>query len=172
VRERLKVDAGRVERFMQRLGSEAAEEGVCYLVGGATAVLLGWRDTTIDVDISLEPEQESVLRALQALKRELSMNVELASPGDFVPLPSGWRERSISAGREGRLTFLHFDLYAQALAKLERGHARDVEDVRAMVERGLVEPARLRELFDEIRGELYRFPAIDERRFRAAVDRL
>jgi hypothetical protein len=41
--------------------------------------------------------------------------------------------------------------------------------VRALLDRGLVEPARLRRAFDEIRPQLYRFPAIDERTFAAAV---
>ena len=38
------------------------------------------------------------------------------------------------------MAFHHFDLYAQALAKIERGHAQDVDDVREMLRRGLVEP--------------------------------
>ena len=57
-------------------------------------MLLGWRETTIDVDIRLEPEDDAILRALPRLKDELRLNVELASPADFIPLPSGWQERS------------------------------------------------------------------------------
>jgi hypothetical protein len=163
------VDADRVQQFMHAVGRAAEAEGVCYLVGGATAVLFGWRRTTVDLDIKLEPEQDAVLRALPGLKNKLRVNVELASPGDFIPLPEGWEERSPFVTREGSVTFRHFDLYAQALAKLERAHDRDREDVQAMIDRGLVEPERLRELFEEIRPGLYRFPAIDERRFAAAV---
>ena len=48
--------------------------------------------------------------------------------------------------------------------------AGDLEDVAAMLRLGLVEPERLRELFAEIEPELYRFPAIDPRTFRSAVD--
>jgi hypothetical protein len=36
---------------------------------------------------------------------------------------------------------------------------------------GLVEPERLLELFGEIEADLYRFPAVDPTRFRAAVER-
>ena len=165
------VDAERVQRFMHAAGQAADTDGVCYFTGGATAVLLGWRASTVDLDLKLEPEQDAVMRALPAIKDELSVNVELASPAEFIPLPPGWEDRSPFVAREGRLTFRHFDLYSQALGKLERGHARDLEDVDAMMERGLVEPARLREMFDEIRPRLYRFPAIDERRFVAAVER-
>lgn len=155
---------------MSALGPAAPRDGSCYFTGGATAVLLGWREATIDVDIALEPEQDEVLRALPRIKNELQVNVELASPGDFIPLPRGWRERSVSAGQEGRLTFLHFDPYSQALAKLERAHARDLDDVRAMVASGLVERTRLRSLFHEIEPELYRFPAVDPASFRRRVE--
>jgi hypothetical protein len=164
------ADAERIGQFMHALGAAAPEEGTCYLVGGGTAVLLGWRETTIDVDIELDPEQDEVLRALPSIKNELQINVELASPRDFIPLPAGWEERSPSAGREGRLTFKHFDLYSQALAKLERGHAQDLEDARLMVERGLIEPGRLTAAFEEIEPQLYRFPAIDPPDFRARVE--
>lgn len=57
------ADAERMRGFMGALGREADCEGTCYLTGGATAVLLGWRQTTIDVDIRLEPETELLLRA-------------------------------------------------------------------------------------------------------------
>lgn len=164
------ADAERIGRLMHALGRAAATEGVCYLTGGATAVLVGWRQTTIDVDLKLDPEHDEVMRALPRLKDELAINVELASPGDFVPLPAGWAERSPFVAREGTLTFRHFDPYSQALAKLEREHAQDLEDVEAMTKLALVEPDRLRALFAEIEPLLYRFPAIDPPSFRRAVD--
>lgn len=163
------ADAARIARFIEALGAAAAHEGVCYLVGGATAVLLGWRSTTIDVDLRLEPELDEVLRALPAIKDALSVNVELASPADFIPLPEGWRERSPSVGRHGHLSFRHFDLYSQALAKLERGHRQDLEDVEAMLARELVERSQLRALFLEIAPDLYRFPALDPADFARRV---
>ena len=67
-------------------------------------------------------------------------------------------------------TFFHYDFMAQALAKLERGHARDRADVREMLSRGLVDPARARDYFASMEPELYRFPAIDPPTFRRAVD--
>src|SRR2546423_13783931 len=94
---------------MRALGAEAAEDGAVYFTGGVTAVLLGWRASTLDVDILLTPEQESVLRAVPRLKNELRVNVELASPRDFIPVPDGWEDRSVFAAREGRLSFYHFD---------------------------------------------------------------
>lgn len=155
---------------MAALDEAAAQTGRCYLTGGATAVLLGWRGTTIDVDLKLVPEQDAVLRAIPALKDELQVNVELAAPGDFIPLPAGWEERSLLAEQGGRLAFYHFDPYAQALAKLERDHARDRDDVRALVRSGLVDPERLSRYFEEIEPQLYRFPAVDPHAFRERVE--
>ena len=113
-----------------------------------------------------------MLRAVPRLKEELSINVELASPADFIPLPREWRERSLFIQRAGRLTFRHFDPYSQALAKLERGHAQDLADVREMLSRRLIEEADLRARFSEIEPELYRFPAVDPADFRGSIEDL
>jgi hypothetical protein len=164
------TDAARVRRFMQALGAEAAVDGAAYFTGGATAVLLGWRSTTIDVDVTFVPDDDRLLRALPRLKDELRINVELVSPADFVPVREGWEERSVFVAREGRLSYYHYDPYAQALAKLERAHEQDLEDVRSFVEAGLVQPAQALAYFDQIETELYRYPAVDPRAFRRRVE--
>ena len=133
-------------------------------------MLLGWRDSTIDIDLKLVPDSGPLLRAVPGLKEELQINVELASPDLFIPVPPHWEDRSPWETTEGMLTVRHFDLTAQAVAKLERGHARDLDDVRAMLDRGLVERAALLAFLDAIEDELYRFPAIDPPSFRRAVE--
>jgi hypothetical protein len=165
------ADRARIDSLLQALGREAGADGAAYLTGGATAVLVGWRPTTVDVDILFEPESDQLLRAVARLKDELRVNVELASPGDFIPLAEGWRERSIFVARHGRLSFFHFDPYAQALAKLERAHAQDLGDVRALIAEGLIERSVALRLFEEIEPQLYRFPALDPKSFRAEVER-
>jgi len=164
------ADADRIGRFMQALGSEAKEHVRVYFTGGTTAVLFGWRSSTIDIDIRVEPDDEHILRAIPHLKDLLKTNVELASPVDFIPVRPGWEERSPFIAREGNVSFYHFDLYAQALAKVERGHAQDVEDVREMIARGLIDPAAALRYFRSIEPELYRYPAIDPKSFRRAVE--
>src|SRR5439155_18415461 len=96
--------------------------------------------------------------------------VKLASPADFIPVPSGWEGRSLFETEESRLAVYHFDPYAQALSKLERGHAQDLGDVAELMKRGLVEPDRLFAYFEEIEPQLYRFPAVDPRAFRREVE--
>lgn len=167
---RLLADAERLRRFLAELAREADGPTDVYLTGGSTAVLLGWRATTIDADILLVPERDALLRALPRLKEELQINVEIASPAHFIPELPGWRERRIFIAREGQVSFYHYDPYAQALAKIERGHARDMADVEELRSRGLVDPARLRQLFEAIEPHLYRYPAVEPRAFRRAVE--
>ena len=169
---RRRADRQRIERFTRELGRLTREPATLYLSGGATAVLLGWRSSTIDIDIRLEPERDELLRAIADLKEGLAVNVELASPLDFIPEPPGWRDRSPFVAREGPLTVRHMDPYAQALAKVERGHALDEADVAAMLAEGLVRPREALRLFEAIEPELHRFPAIDPPSFRRAVERM
>jgi len=116
---------------MRALGRQTQSAARVYLTGGSSAVLFDWRPSTIDIDLKLEPEADDVLRAIPGLKETLSINVELASPGDFIPELPGWRDRSPWIAREGALNSHHYDFYSQALAKIERRHAHDVEDVIA-----------------------------------------
>lgn len=164
------ANAERLRRFLSELSRETREDTVIYLTGGATAVLVGWRDTTVDADILIVPERDSLFRALPRLKEELQINVEIVSPAHFIPELPGWRDRSMFIAREGHLSFYHYDPYAQALAKIERGHAKDLTDVDQLITRGLVEPGRLRELHGAIEPQLHRYPAIDPASFRRRLE--
>jgi hypothetical protein len=135
------ADSNRIERFMSELGRAVQVDSRVYFTGGATAVLHGWRETTIDVE-------------------------------DFIPLPAGWEDRSPLIRREGQVSFHHFDPVAQALSKIERGHDQDLQDVREMIARGLVDTEEARAQFESIEPELYRFPAIDPASFRRAVEEI
>jgi hypothetical protein len=156
---------------MRALGSDVKTGARVYLVGGATAVLLGWRESTIDVDLKAIPDGE-LLKSLPALKEQFKINIELASPGDFIPEAPGWQERSQFIRREGNLDFFHYDFYMQALAKIERAHQTDLDDVREMVQRRLIEPDRLLEVFTSIESQLYKYPALDPKRFRRLVEKV
>jgi hypothetical protein len=163
------VDEARLRELARRLGRIASTPTLIYLTGGASAVLEGWRASTVDVDMRLDPDLDALLRELPALKDALGVNIELASPPDFIPELPGWRERSPFVFREGNVEIHHFDFYSQALSKIERGFSQDLDDVAQMLQSGLVEPARLRELYDAIEPELYRYPAIDPAAFRRKV---
>lgn len=165
------VDASRVQEFMRELGRTADSQAQVYLVGGSTAVLYGWRATTADLDLKFICDRD-LGPDLSALKDRLNVNIELASPEQFIPELPGWRARSPFIATEGKVTFFHYDLYAQALAKIERGFERDVADVASMIDSGSVLPAKLLEVFETIEPELVRYPALDGPAFRRAVERV
>jgi hypothetical protein len=157
---------------MEGLGRHARGPGRVYLTGGATALLEGWRASTVDVDLKLDPEPAGAFEAIAHLKDALDVNVELAAPDDFIPPLPGWRERSRFIERHGPVDFFHYDFRAQALSKLARGHARDLADVDAMLGRGLVTKDALREAFEAIVPALVRYPGIDAAAFRVRVERV
>jgi hypothetical protein len=165
------VNERRLREFMREVAAYARESGRIYLTGGASAVLQHWRESTVDIDLKIVPENDRILRALPELKEKLHVNVELASPSDFVPELPRWVDRSPFIAQHGPIAFHHFDFYSQALSKLERGHRKDQADIDAMVRAGLVKPQNLLTLFEQIAGELYRYPAINAATLRAAVER-
>ena len=166
------LTAEKLAAFMKELGSQARTPSRVYLVGGASAVLLGWRNATIDVDLKIVPETDELLRSVPQLKERLHINIELASPDDFIPELPNWQDRSRFIRQEGKLFFYHYDFYAQALAKAERGFPIDIEDIAHFVEADLINPDRLLEFFSAIEDQIYKYPELNREKFRAAVERV
>jgi hypothetical protein len=95
------VDLAKLERLLAELGRRARGPGRIYLTGEATALLHGWRGSTVDIDLKLDPEPAGAFEAIAELKDELDVNVELASPDQFVPrFQVGRSDRSSSRGTE------------------------------------------------------------------------
>jgi len=155
---------------MQELAAASGSPGKVYFTGGATALLLGFREQTIDVDIKLDPEPKGAFEAIAILKNRLDLNVELASPDDFIPATADWRERSRHIASIGSVQFFHYDFSLQALSKLERNHEQDLADVTSFVRGGYVTADELRTRFAQIEPGLLRYPAIDARQFRKKLE--
>lgn len=83
-----------IREFMRTFGQRARTPCRVYFTGGATAVLSGWRDSTLDIDIRFEPEMDELYRAIPEIKERLRINIELAAPSDFIPPVPGWQDRS------------------------------------------------------------------------------
>jgi hypothetical protein len=167
---RSNVDPQKIEQLMKALGREARGSGSIYFTGEASALLIGWRGSTVDIDIRLDPEPPGIFQAIAKLKQELDINIELASPQDFLPQLPGWRDRSVFIGRQGQISFYHYDFTAQALSKLSRGYNRDIDDVRAMYEQKLFKLEKLSDCFNAIEPELIRFPALNPALLRSRVE--
>lgn len=146
---------------MRRLAGASQGPGSVYFTGGATMLLLGVREQTIDVDIKLDPEPRGVFEAIATLKNVLDLNIELASPDDFLPPLPDWRENSLPIATIGNVRFFHYDFRAQALAKLERGHRQDIGDVTELLRRGFVVKQDLLTAWNQIKPTVIRYPAIN-----------
>jgi hypothetical protein len=151
--QRPPVDRQRIEEFLRRFGQRFRRPGRIYLVGGTTMVFEGFREQTLDIDLAFEVAAEdhgAFIRTIRDLKEELRINVEEVSPGDFIPLPEGYRERSQFVGRYGQLDVFHFDLYSMALSKIERGTEEDFSDVLALLRSGRIDWETLAACFADI----------------------
>jgi hypothetical protein len=153
VSQRPPVDRQRIEEFLRRLSQRYPRPARIYLVGGTTMVFEGFRRQTLDIDLAFEVAGENhgaLIQAIRELKEELSLNVEEASPGDFIPLPKGYRERSQFVGRYGQIDVFHFDLYSTALSKIERGTEEDFSDVLLLLRSGRIDPQALEACYSDI----------------------
>ncbi len=155
------VDKNKLFSFFQEIGNRSEGPGRIYIVGGSTALLLGVRDQTVDIDIKLDPEPKGIFASISSLKESLSISVELASPDQFVPALPNWKERSEFIAKFGQVEFFHYDFYGQAFAKIVRGHTVDLSDVRALISLGKVESSFLRKLIQSVMPELERYPALN-----------
>jgi hypothetical protein len=163
------IDAEGVRTSLRAIGAALAHETKAYLLGGASAVLAGFRDTTASIDLCVIPPRE-LERVLPKLNQDLGVEIVVTSTDRFIPAVPGWEERSAPICREGRVEFFHLDFYSQVLAKIERASARDSGDVRAMLDRNLIDPKLALELFEKIEPEFVRYPAIDGPGFRRVVE--
>ena len=162
----------KIERLMAELGRAVRSPGRVYFTGGVSAVLLGWRETTLDVDLKADPEPDGFFEALPRLKDAVDINIELAAPDDFIPALPDWRDRSRFIAQHGPLGFYHYDFYSQALSKIERNHERDQADVQRMLATGLTKRDLLLAFFRDIEPRLIRFPAIDADALRSRVEQI
>jgi len=140
-----------------------------FFVGGGTAVHAGWRTSTIDADLYSDDEQ--VFRDVQGIKERLKVNIEFVRPEDFVPALAGSEDRHVFIQTAGRVSFFHYDPYAQLLSKVVRGFDRDMQDARNFLSSGMVEPERFRSLVRGIQDRAYaRYPALSRLAVLEAVE--
>jgi len=161
---RQEITKERIEHLMKELSRGAPRHGDfrVYVVGGGTAVYLGWRRSTIDVD--LYSDEETVFRSIQEIKERLNINIEFARPEDFVPALKGSDRRHLFISRIGTVSFYHYDPCAQLLSKIVRGFDRDLEDARSFISSGSVNPAQFLPMVTAIPDASYaRYPALSRK---------
>jgi hypothetical protein len=163
------VDKTAIESFLQQLGRTFRKPGRLYLVGGAALVHAGVRPGfTQDIDVQVSGANEGeIIVAIQRLIQQLQINVEFASPADFIPLPSQWEIHAQYVGRYGGVDVFYFDFYSIALSKIERGNSRDIADVELLVQQGIITLNELDAAYREVLAQLGqgRYPRITPQRF-------
>jgi hypothetical protein len=139
-----------------------------YITGGGTAVFLGWRQSSLDVDLSSDGDE--IFHDIQAVKERLALNIEFAQPNDFVPLLDGSHDRHLLIETIGNVAFYHFDPYTQVLSKIVRGFQRDLSDAREFIRSGLVDPETLQSLVDKLPATAYaQYPTLSRTAVQKAV---
>jgi hypothetical protein len=157
--------------LMQELARCAPRRGSyrVYLVGGSTAVLSGWRPSTIDAD--LYSDDEAIFRDVQGIKERLGLNIEFARPENFVPPLARSANRHVFIETVGRVSFYHHDPYSQLLSKVVRGFNRDMQDAESFLASGMVDAERFRALVRGIpEGTFAKYPALSRKAVLEAVD--
>lgn len=131
-----------IENFLQRLGNECASPTVIYLLGGTALFLLGNPRTTEDIDYlgdDLPSADDDFALLIKKIAIELDIEVEGVPIDGFLPIPEGSEQRHILIGKYKALTVYAFDPYTIALSKIERGFASDLQDVKFLVKKELVD---------------------------------
>lgn len=168
------VDRTRVVAFLEALGRSFHHPARIFLSGGEGLVWRGLRGITRDLDVAFEVDARwhgEWIRALRELIERTHTSVEEASPADFIPLPPGAAERAEFIGRFGSVDAFLFDPYSVALSKLSRGQTQDLEDVRSLLEGGVLGRDELRRHFEAILpAYAERAVRADPRRFRRSLD--
>lgn len=168
---RYEITRERLRLLMKELARSAPRRGtfrICF-VGGGTAVYLGWRRSSIDVD--LYSDQEVLFKNIQKIKEHLNINIEFVRPEDFVPPLEGTEDRHLFMEKAGAITFYHYDPYAQLLSKVVRGFQRDLEDAREYISSGMVDPQTFRSLVAAIPDSAYaKYPSLSRRGIENAVE--
>ncbi len=158
-----------IQTFMKSIGIVLKKSATFYLTGGSTAILFGFREGTIDIDIA--GDMDELFSHIPKLKEQLQINVEMAKPTDFVPSLPEEKKRHILIGNFGKATFMHFDPYSQAFSKIVRGHTTDIADVKALFHQGLVDAEKLNALVKNLPDrEFMKYPRLNRPAVEMAVE--
>lgn len=169
---RAPADRDRLERFLTALGQSLRSPIRLYLVGDAVMVDLGVRQATLDIAYTAQADDVQALadleRQLPRLKDQLDVNVEPASPADFMPVPRNALGASRYMRQYGPVALYHCHYPSIVLSKVARSAERDLADVELLVREGLVSWADVEAAWAEVRtretGWLRHTPTEVERR--------
>lgn len=155
---RQRVGRQEIEQFLIEVG-RTRQPGRLYLTGGAALVHRGIRPgQTLDIDIQITIDPANLTTQIAQLKQKMNINIEFASPGDFIPLPTQWEARSQFIKRYNQVDVFYFDWYSIALSKMQRANRQDVVDVQLLIRQGFVNVTELDRLCQDVLNKIGRPP--------------
>lgn len=155
---RQRVGRQEIEQFLVQVG-RTRQPGRLYLTGGAALVHRGIRPgQTLDIDIHITIDPANLTAQVAQLKHQMNMNIEFASPGDFIPLPNQWEARSQFIRRYDQVDVFYFDWYSIVLSKMQRANRQDVVDVQLLVRQGFVDLTELDLLYQNVLNKIGKPP--------------
>lgn len=158
-----------IQLFMKSIGKILKNRATFYLTGGSTAILYGFREGTIDIDIA--GDMDELFSYIPKIKERLQINIEIAKPTDFIPSLPDEKDRHIPIGTFGKVTFMHFDPYSQAFSKIVRGHKTDIADVKALMAAGLVDIKKLFEMVKKLPNHCFaKYPRLNRPAVESAIE--
>ncbi len=109
------------------------------------------------------------MEAIRRLIQKLNINVEFASPRDFMPLPIQWMTQSQYIGRYGAIDVFYFDFCSIALSKIQRGSSLDINDVKLLLQQGIITLQGLDTAYKEVLVQVGKgsYAKLDPQRFAA-----
>src|SRR6266699_4526806 len=143
-----------IEQFLVQVG-RTRQPGRLYLTGGAALVHRGIRPgQTLDIDIQITVDPVNLTTQIAQLKQQLNMNIEFASPADFMPLPDQWETRSPFIKRYCQVDVFYLDWYSLDFFKMQRANRQDVVDVQLLVRQGFVDVTELDRLYQNVLNKI------------------
>ena len=143
-----------IEQFLIQVG-RTRQAGRLYLTGGAALVHRGIRPgQTLDIDIHITIDPGNLTAQIAQLKQKMNINIEFASPGDFMPLPTQWEARSAFIRRYDQVDAFYFDWYSIALSKILRANEQDITDVQLLLDQEFVDMSELDMLYQNVLGKI------------------
>ena len=134
------VGKAEIERFLGAVGQVVRHPARLYLSGETALIHMGTRaGATMNVEVVLdEAGQDEMLGAMQMVVDHMQIRIELAAPGDLIPLPAQCMTQARYVGRYGSVDVFYFDFYSLALSKIARGADRDLMDVKLLLQQKVI----------------------------------
>ncbi len=153
---RQRTDRARLIRFLRALGQHLRKPVRFYLVSGSVMIDLGLRSATLGIDYAADADDPAALaeleQAIRRLKNELDVNVEPASPADFLPIPTYALTRSTFIGRYGQVSVYHYHLASLVIAKVARAFEQDLDDAEQLLRSGEVAWQEIEDTWSDMRS--------------------